>query len=256
MAKDIKSYERFINGIASYEAEGTEDSFSFARSIDHRTDPTSFKLLPKTIKESGTVVTDLIKWAEIVSGTSYMVGDTGNFYKRTSAGSYSLLRAIASNSGNGLGYFAEDDYVYYPSDKVIGRYGPVGGTPSFTDDFLGAQGGVPTNTASIDFESGSSMYASRADTASLSITGDISLETWIKPESLPTSGNSMTLISKWNSSGATRSYKMDIAAVSGYFGDGSDGALTISSNTTEAPIDASCSGTISTATLSATNASF
>src|SRR3990167_5246033 len=256
MAKDIKSYERWANGIADYEAEGVEDSYAFGRAIDHRSDPTSFKLLPKTIKESGNAVIDLIKWCETVSGTSYMIGDAGNFYKRTSAGSYSLLRSIADNSGNGLSYFAEDDYVYYPSDKVIGRYGPVGGTASFTDDFLGAQGGVPTNTASIDFESGSSQYASRADTASLSITGDISLETWVNPESLPTSGNSMTLISKWDESGTLRSYKFDIAAVSGYFGDGSDGALNISTNTTEAPIDASCSGTISTATLSATNASF
>lgn len=40
------------------------------------------------------------------------------------------------------------------------------------------------------------------------------------------------------------------------FGNGSDGDLTISSNTTEAPIDASCAGTIGTTSLSATNASF
>lgn len=40
------------------------------------------------------------------------------------------------------------------------------------------------------------------------------------------------------------------------FGDGSDGDLTISSNTTEAPIDASCSGTSGSTSLSATNASF
>ena len=185
-----------------------------------------------------------------------MIGDTGNFYKRTSAGSYSLLRSIANNSGNGLGYFAEDDYIYYPGDKVIGRYGPISGTPTFVDDFLGAQGGVPTNTASIDFESGSSMYAYGADTASLSITGNISLEAWVNPESLPTSGNSMTLISKWDQSGTLRSYKMDIAAVSGYFGDGSDGALTISSNTTEAPIDSAATATAGTPTISATNASF
>lgn len=39
-------------------------------------------------------------------------------------------------------------------------------------------------------------------------------------------------------------------------GDGSDGALTISANTTEAPIDSSCSGTSGTTSLSATNASF
>lgn len=40
------------------------------------------------------------------------------------------------------------------------------------------------------------------------------------------------------------------------FGNGLDGDLVISSNTTEAPIDASCTGTAGTNTLSATNASF
>lgn len=40
------------------------------------------------------------------------------------------------------------------------------------------------------------------------------------------------------------------------FGNGSDGPLTISSNTTEAPIDSSCSGSVSSQSLSATNALF
>lgn len=40
------------------------------------------------------------------------------------------------------------------------------------------------------------------------------------------------------------------------FGDGSDGDLTISSSSSEAPIDSSCSGTAGASTLSATNASF
>jgi len=40
------------------------------------------------------------------------------------------------------------------------------------------------------------------------------------------------------------------------FGDGGDGPLTISADTTETPVDASCSGTISTTSLSATNVSF
>ena len=46
------------------------------------------------------------------------------------------------------------------------------------------------------------------------------------------------------------------ASAAAAFGDGSDGALTISADTTDAPIDASCSGTAGSTTLSATNASF
>jgi hypothetical protein len=40
------------------------------------------------------------------------------------------------------------------------------------------------------------------------------------------------------------------------YGDGSDGVLTISSNTSEAPTDSSCSGSSGATSLSATNASF
>lgn len=40
------------------------------------------------------------------------------------------------------------------------------------------------------------------------------------------------------------------------YGNGSDGALTISADTTEAPIDSGCTGTSGTTSLSATNASF
>jgi len=56
---------------------------------------------------------------------------------------------------------------------------------------------------------------------------------------------------------AQRQFRSDDTSIWPYgFGDGSDGALTISANTTEAPIDASCSGTSGATSLSATNASF
>lgn len=61
-------------------------------------------------------------------------------------------------------------------------------------------------TKSLDLESGSSQYASRADTASLSITGDITVECWIKFESKAGSGSANTFASKWNSGGNNRSW--------------------------------------------------
>jgi hypothetical protein len=61
-----------------------------------------------------------------------------------------------------------------------------------------------SNTQSLDLESGSSQYATRADTASLSITGTISIEAWIKLESLP--GTGQTIMSKWNQDGSLKSY--------------------------------------------------
>lgn len=258
MAKIVFQQSRF-QGIADFNKESLiPDQFSFSRSIDYRTNPRQITLLPRTVKESGSVITDLPKWADITPQglVTFVYGDTGKIYSRSSAGSYTYLHQAAESHGNGLSFFGEDDYLYYTNDTTIGRYGPLSDSPTFSDDFLGAQGGVPTNTYSLDLEASSSQYAARADTASLSITSNLTLEAFFKPESLPAVGSSMALISKWDESGATRSYKLDIIGVSGYFGDGSDGALTISVNTTDTPIDSVCSGTISTTTLTATNASF
>jgi hypothetical protein len=255
-APKVDNLSRFDGGISDFAKEARETELAFIRSLNYRTDPRKLELLPKTTKESGSIVVDLPKDGDQVGTDVYYYGDTGNIYKRTTAGSHSLLRTVASSHGNGMKYYGEDDFLYYTSDTVIGRYGQINGTPAFVDDFLGSEGGIPLNTHALDLEASSSQYASVADGASLSITGDLAIEAWIKPESLPTAGNSMVLFSKWDINANKRSYKYEIYAVSGYFGDGSDGTLTISGNTTEAPIDSACTGTTGTTSLSATNVSF
>lgn len=260
MSKVPKSYERYVGGIADFEHESLiTDSYAFARSVDIRTNPHHVSILPRTIKESATIIQALPKWGEYVSSQSdtYIYDEAGNIYERNSSFSYSFLHKVPVSHGNGMSYFAEDDFLWYTSDTLIGRYGNLSATtPIFVDDFFGSQGGVPLNTNSLDLEASSSQYAGRADTASLSVTGSLSLEAQIKPESLPSGTDTMTLVSKWDESGAKRSYKFDIATESNYFGDGSDGAKTIAVDTTEAPIDSACTGTIATFALTATNTSF
>lgn len=258
MAKLIGKISDFSGGIADSIKQGIPNSCAFSRSIDYRPDSRRIKLLPKTSKESGNLVTDLPMWAERINSTNETIiyGDSGNLYKRTDAGVYSLEHTAAASSGNGLAYFGEDGYMYYTQDKTIGRYGRVDSSPQWYDDFLGSEGGEPTNSYSLDLESGSSQYATAADSASLSITGPLTLEAYVKPESLPAINNTMALVGKWDASGTTRSYLFDIKGVSNFFQDGSDGALTISSDTTEAPIDSACSGTSGSYSLTATNVSF
>ena len=64
------------------------------------------------------------------------------------------------------------------------------------------------NTHSLDLELSSSQYASRADTASLSITGDITIEGWIKLESI---GNTMSIAAKTNPGSSLVSYQLFIS---------------------------------------------
>jgi hypothetical protein len=262
MADEKKTYGRFAGGIADSIKEGSNgqipNQFYFGRSINYRDDPQAITLLPGALKESGTVIVDLLKCADTIPTdlSVYAYGNAGTVYKRTSAGSWSALRTVANSHGNGVGYFTGDDYLYYLTDKTVGRYGPISGTPQFVDDMIASMGGARTNTYSATFTAASSQYASAVDSASLSLTGNLTLECYINPNSLPTTGNQMILMSKWRAGNNTRSYKFDIAGIAAVFGDGTDGNLTISVNTTEAPIDSACTGTQGAYTLSATNAAF
>lgn len=260
MAQDINkpTTARIISGISDYDKESVlPGAVAWMRSIDFRSDPRKFTILPRTVKESGLVYEGLPKWFTPRSTTGYIYDANGNLYERSSAGSHSKIRTVSTSHGNGLAYYGEDDFVYYTGDKTIGRYGQFSsGSPAFADDFLTSQGGVPTNTKSVDLEAGSSEYMSVADSAALSITGDIAIEIYFKPESLPTVGNSMTLVSKWNEQSDERSYRFDIYAISGYFGDGSNSSRTVSSTADEAPTDSSATGTLDSYSLTATNASF
>lgn len=130
------------------------------------------------------------------------------------------------------------------------------GVAQFTDNFLKAAGGIPTNVASVVLVSASSQYAHAADSGTLDIVSDITLETYFKANSLPAVGSSMTLVGKWDESSTTRAYKLDLFGVSGYFGTGADSSLTISTNTIEAPIDSAASGSDGSQQVFATNASF
>lgn len=258
MTKKFSSFLRVISGIADYDKESMlPGAVAWTRSVDYRSDPQNITILPRTVKESASVTVGLPKWADRVGTDTYFYDDGGNLYKRTSAGVHTLIRTVANAHGNGLAYYGEDDNLYYTTDKAIGRYGQfVGGAPTFADDFLASQGSIPTNTNAMTLLSASSQYLTAADSASLSIVGDLTLEMYVKPTTLPAVGSSMALISKWKEDGNERSYMFEIYGISGFFGDGSSSSLTISSNTTEAPIDSAATGTLDAYALAATNASF
>src|SRR3989344_3808742 len=67
----------------------------------------------------------------------------------------------------------------------------------YTASSTAATSSPATNTYSLDLEDGSTQYATVSDSASLSPTSAISVENWVKFESLPSSGNHMTFAWKW-----------------------------------------------------------
>lgn len=129
--------KRAYGGLSEDEKDGEEHAFFFGRSLDFRTKPSVVRILPKTAKESGTTVTDLLKWFEPIGTDMYSLGDTGKLYKRTNAAVWSNPTTLTTCTGNGLAYFPIDDYLYIPKDKVIARYGPITpGSPAVTQDYF------------------------------------------------------------------------------------------------------------------------
>jgi hypothetical protein len=253
--KSIGSQTNFSGGIAISKKQGIPNSFAFGLNIDHRSDPTSVRINPKSENISNNQVKDLILWGQRACDRLYFYDQSGNIYLRESD-TTSLVHTAANSSGNGLIYFGEEDALYYAQDKTLGRLSNPCTEDNFIDDYLASEGGDPTNQASLILEADSSQYLNKTDTTSLSLTGDLSFEAYIKPESLPSGDEEQIILSKWNENGNKRSYRFGIGTADDFFGDGSDGDITISSNTEWDPIDSTCSGTAGTKTLSATNSSF
>jgi len=101
-----------------------------------------------------------------------------------------LLRGKAEGKSEwDLGLKDEDDMASDSADDVATQQS----IKAYVDSVLGN-----ANTHAVDFEDSSSQYAYKTDTASLSITGDITIEAWIKLESV--TGNHW-IVSKYDSSG-------------------------------------------------------
>lgn len=141
MAKQLLVQNLFGGGIAESEKTGIKGSFYFAQNLDIYSDVGQIKLNPKTIKDSGSTVTNLIKWiapATPYDTNIYFYDAAGNIYKRTSGGSWSVDRSGATigNGAAGQGMEMYNDYLYYATSTTIGRKGLLDGSPSFNDDFL------------------------------------------------------------------------------------------------------------------------
>lgn len=72
------------------------------------------------------------------------------------------------------------------------------------------------STKAADLEASSSQYFSASDSVSLSVTGNLTLEMWVKFESLPGSGSSQFLITKRAGAGS-RGYRLRLFNNSGTY---------------------------------------
>jgi hypothetical protein len=127
----------FTGGVSPSEKSGFDGSARVVQHLNIHDDRNH--MIPSRLNAcvSNPVVAGLVQW--IIDGNPYDTNhyhyDTsGNLYKETSAGVWTIDRAVSSGDGSGLYTF--DDYLYYTTPRTLGRKGKLTGTPAFSDDFL------------------------------------------------------------------------------------------------------------------------
>lgn len=123
-------------GISISEKLGGTGANYFAQKLNIYNEPTSVVVMPATVKISGSVITDTIKW--IVSSapwttSKFAYGSSGNIYNIDASNNVTLLRSVTSSSGQGMAVW--NNYLYYTQNTQLGRYGPLNSSPTFTDAY-------------------------------------------------------------------------------------------------------------------------
>ena len=136
--------DKFYGGLSDGDRLGIEGSFVFGQGLDYDTNPDAFTANLALAKNSGATVDQLVKWIEHdgAQNDTYFYGATGDLYKRASAGTWSVAKAVSNSKGQGLAVYA--DYLYYRQNTQIGRYGALSGAPTFTDNWKAAGDNVQT----------------------------------------------------------------------------------------------------------------
>lgn len=130
MAKNALVIKRFDGGMAPDVQLGQPNSFAYSRHLDFRKNPSQLTVLPKTARVGESVIVDLIQNTVMdLSGKIYALGADGFFYRRTTAGVWSVAGKL-DDGAYGLSYRSDVDKIFITSSTTISEFSPVSGSGS------------------------------------------------------------------------------------------------------------------------------
>lgn len=135
--KQFLVLEDFEGGMSTDLKVGPKNSQAYTQSLDFRKSPSQFSVLPAPVREDNNVVKDLIVNEVMTnSGLIYAFGNQGYFYKRTTAGVWSVESKLATGYF-GMDYRKDTDAIYLCSAKTVSSYSLVSKNPSMSADLYG-----------------------------------------------------------------------------------------------------------------------
>lgn len=155
MAKQPLSINNWSGGLSSDDQIGQAYSFAYSKHLDFRKSPSRLTVLPKTTKDSGTTVTDLVTAGiQLPSGKKVFIDIAGGVYTLSTAGSWAKLAGSLGTTAYGMVYNPIHDTIYVPNaynvSSITGADGVYGGSPTISaNTFTASQdqsGGTTANT--------------------------------------------------------------------------------------------------------------
>jgi hypothetical protein len=115
----------FSGGWATDKKVGIDHSFAYSQSIDFRSSPSQFRVLPAPTREDKGVVTDLVQNAVMEdTGIIYGLGSGGSIYKRSTAGAWTKFTNFPIGYF-GLLYRSDQDSIYVAGSTTVSLINPV-----------------------------------------------------------------------------------------------------------------------------------
>lgn len=126
----------FRGGISDWDDKGIPGAFKYARNLDIRKRVDSLSCQQLLVKESGLVVTSLIRFfVKCNDGNTYGFSDSGLIYKRTSAGAWSQTYTDPDGAIKGAAEWYDNTgktYLYWATDTKLKRK-EIPGNANWTD---------------------------------------------------------------------------------------------------------------------------
>src|SRR4029077_21156372 len=125
MAIKALTYQNFEGGFSIGKKVGIKNSFAYSQQFDFRKSPSQLSVLPGFTREDNGVIDGLIQNEIMVNdGTIFAIDDSGKFYKRTTAGVWSMEANIGHGTF-GMDYRKDTDSIYLPTRKSVSLYNNV-----------------------------------------------------------------------------------------------------------------------------------
>lgn len=147
--------QRFYGGEATDKKVGIENSFYRSQSLDFRKSPSQLSILPATRKGDNGVVTDLVQNEVMVNtGEIYAIGSSGNVYRVSTAGVWSLFGNIGTSGTFGIDYRQDQNSIFITGTTTVSQIvniDGVNGKPTLNVDFYAQSQSTYNNTDQTTF---------------------------------------------------------------------------------------------------------